>query len=131
MQTHQYRPETVATTQDLMKKGTDTPTWPALLQEPPLQTVGEPGIPPIKQVVLFTKYRALIPEVFCDITCPDPGDDIKMKIKSERNTKQQEKSKKARTMKKEEQEEQDEHDNSKKSEEPSNDGFENMTEGII
>ena len=78
-----------------------------------------------------TKYRALIPEVFRDVTCPDPGDDIKMKIKSERNTKQRERSKKARTMKKEEQEEQDEHDNNKKSEEPSNDGFENMTEGRI
>jgi hypothetical protein len=125
------RPETVATTQDLMKKRTDTPTWPALLQEPPLQTVGAPGIPPIKQVELFTKYRALIPKVFRDVTCPDPGDHIKMKIKSERNTKQQERSTKARTMKKEEQEEQDEHNNNKKSKEPSNDGFENMTEGII
>lgn len=56
-----------------------------------------PGIPPIKQVELFSKYRALIPEEFRNTTCPDPGDDIKMKIKSERNTKQRERNKKMKT----------------------------------
>ena len=83
-------PETQETTQDLMKKGTNLPTRPALLKSPILESVVPPGIPPIKQVELFSKYRALIPESFRDVTCPDPGEDIKKKITSEQNTRKQE-----------------------------------------
>ena len=91
---HDDLPETQATHQDLLKKGTNTPDRPTLLKSPPLDTLVPPGIPPIKQVELFSKFRGLIPEAFRDVTCPDPGDEIKGKIKSERNTKQRERNKK-------------------------------------
>ena len=52
-----------------------------------LEAIADPGIPEIKQVELFTKYRRLIPLAFQDITCPDPGEDIMARIKSTRNAK--------------------------------------------
>jgi hypothetical protein len=55
--------------------------------------------PPIKQVELFSKYRALIPVQFQEETCPDPGEDIKGSIKRERNTKQRDRQKAKRIMK--------------------------------
>lgn len=79
-------PDTPTTAQDLLKRGTDTPDRFAKLRTPVIDTITPPGVPPIKQVELFTKYRALIPEAFRDITCPDPGDEITKKIKSDRNT---------------------------------------------
>jgi hypothetical protein len=86
-------PGTQETTQDIMKKNTNNPERFALLRSPPLETLVPPGIPPIKQVELFSKYRSLLPEPFRDITCPDPGEDIKFKIKNERNTKQRDRKK--------------------------------------
>ena len=87
-------PETLPTTQVMMKRGmSDDPMRRALLMSPVLSILKPPGIPPIKQVELFSKYRALIPEPFRDITCPDPGEEIKFKIKSERNTKQRDRKK--------------------------------------
>ena len=86
-------PETPVTFQNLMKRGTDTPNRAALLKPPALRAIVPPGIPPIKQVELFTKYRGLIPEAFRETTCPDPGEEIKKKIRSDRNTKQRERSK--------------------------------------
>ena len=87
-------PETQETTQDLMiKGGANTPERFALLRSPNLDTIRPPGIPPIKQMELFTKYRQLIPEQFRAETCPDPGEQIKQKIKSERNAKAREKKK--------------------------------------
>ena len=90
-----------------MKKGTNLPTRPALLKSPILESVVPPGIPPIKQVELFSKYRALIPESFRDVTCPDPGEDIKKKIRSERNTKARECKKSKIEIKNDEQEDED------------------------
>jgi hypothetical protein len=63
-----------------------------------LESIVAPGIPPIKQVELFSKYCGLLPVQYQDITCPDPGDDVKIKIKSEHNTKQRERTK-AKRMK--------------------------------
>jgi hypothetical protein len=77
----------------MLKKGTNTPQRFDLLRSPPLETIIPPGIPAIKQVELFSRYRVLLPEQFHDITCPDPGADIKDKIKQERNTKQHERKK--------------------------------------
>ena len=112
-------PDTQAKSQDLMKKGTNTPNRQALLESPNLNTIKPPGIPPIKQVELFSKYRSLIPLHFREITCPDPGDDIKSKIKSERNAKSRERSKKQRMMKKEEaQDKEEEQDKDNKESEP-------------
>ena len=48
-----------------------------------------PGIPDIKKVELYSKYRPLIPQTFQDTTCPHPGEDILDRIKSQRNKKQQ------------------------------------------
>ena len=86
-------PETPQTTQDLLKKGTNTPERYASLRTPQLVTLAPPGIPPIKQVELFSKYRALIPVQFQEETCPDPGEDIKGSIKRERNTEQRDRQK--------------------------------------
>ena len=86
-------PETQTTTQDMLKKGRNTPQRFDLLRSPPLETIIPPGIPAIKQVELFSKYRSLLPVQFHDITCPDPGADVKDKIKQERNTKQRERKK--------------------------------------
>jgi hypothetical protein len=91
-------PNTKVSSQNLMKKGTDNPNRPALLKSSQVDVIEAPGIPPIKQVELFSKYRALIPEEFRDITCPEPSEDIKNKIKSERNTKQRERAKTKREM---------------------------------
>jgi hypothetical protein len=92
-------PETIQSSQDLLKKGQAlTPERLALLKSPQLESIVAPGIPPIKQEELFTKYRGLLPVQFQEITCPDPGNDIKIKIKSERNTKQRERTK-AKRMK--------------------------------
>ena len=92
-------PETIETTQDLMKQGTNTAGRSALLKPPALNPIKAPGVPPIKQVELFTKYRNLIPEAFREITCPHPGDEILKKIKSERNTKQRDCNKKMKMSK--------------------------------
>ena len=51
-----------------------------------MQVIPDPGIPDIKRVELFTKYRPLIPLQFQYINCPHPGDNALEKIKSERNT---------------------------------------------
>jgi hypothetical protein len=92
-------PETIQSSQDLLKKGQAlTPEQLALLKLPQLESIVAPGIPPIKQVELFSKYRGLLPVQYQDITCPDPGNDVKIKIKSERNTKQRERTK-AKRMK--------------------------------
>jgi hypothetical protein len=69
------------------------------LRTPQLVTLVPPGIPPIKQVELFSKYRALIPVEFQEATCPDPGEDIKGSIKRERNTKQRDRQKEAKRIK--------------------------------
>lgn len=90
-------PDTPTIAQDLLKRGTNTPDRFAKLRTPVIDTITPPGVPPIKQVELFTKYRALIPEAFRDITCPDPGDEITKKIKSDRNTKQRERKKTKKT----------------------------------
>jgi hypothetical protein len=51
-----------------------------------INIIGDPGIPDIKKVELYTKYRPLIPNVLQNLLCPHPGDDILLKIKNERNT---------------------------------------------
>jgi hypothetical protein len=92
-------PETPQTTQDLLKKGTNTPQRYASLRTQQLEILVPPGIPPsIKQVELFSKYCALIPVEFQEETCPDPGEYIKGSIKRERNTKQRDRQK-AKRMK--------------------------------
>ena len=50
-----------------------------------MQVIPDPGIPDIKRVELFTKYRPLIPLQFQNITCPHPSDKALAKIKSEQN----------------------------------------------
>jgi hypothetical protein len=90
-------PETPQTTQDLLKKGTNTPDRYASLRTPQLVTLAPPGIPDIKQVELFSKYRALIPVEFQDETCPDPGVIITGGVKRERNTKRRDREQVKRT----------------------------------
>ena len=39
------------------------------------------GIPPLKQVDLFIKWRKMVPDEYKDVTCPRPTDDIILKVK--------------------------------------------------
>jgi hypothetical protein len=55
-----------------------------------LKQVVPRGLPMIKQVELFTKYRQFVPEEFRDELCPDPGTDVIDEIKGQRNTKRKE-----------------------------------------
>jgi hypothetical protein len=48
-----------------------------------------PGLKPIKQVELFTKWRQFVLEEYKDIICPEPPKEIRDKVKHERNQKQQ------------------------------------------
>ena len=50
-----------------------------------------PGIPEIKQVEMFTKWRPLLPPYARDLTCPRPSDRVLQNIKDERNTKRRKK----------------------------------------
>jgi hypothetical protein len=59
-----------------------------LLAEPLALT--PPKIKAIKQVELFTRYRELLPLEWYDITCPDPGKEIILGIKGQRNQKAKE-----------------------------------------
>lgn len=58
-----------------------------------LEILASPGVPDIKKVELYKKYRPLIPEQYRDITCPHPGEDVLSKIKTERNKKAQQRQK--------------------------------------
>jgi hypothetical protein len=49
-----------------------------------------PKIKAIKQVKLFTRYRELLPLEWRDITCSDPGKEIILGIKGQRNQKAKE-----------------------------------------
>ena len=76
---------TAITKQEFLKRGTDTlDRYPKLRTgAAEVQVIPDPGIPDIKRVELFTKYRPLILLQFQDITCPHPGDKALAKIKSE------------------------------------------------
>jgi hypothetical protein len=47
----------------------------ALRQIKPL-LLQAPGIPPIKRCELYNKYRALVPQPFCDEICPKPPQEV-------------------------------------------------------
>ena len=83
------------TKQKLVKKGMglDANNWKQHLRaaHSNLIPIPECGIPDIKKVELYTKYRPLVPEEFRDTICPFPGDDILQKIKKERNDRVREK----------------------------------------
>ena len=54
-------PDTAVKSQNLMKKGTDTPNRLALLKSPQLDVIEAPGIPPIKQVELLSFSANIVP----------------------------------------------------------------------
>ena len=56
-----------------------------MLQE--LQPLKAPGLRPIKQVELYSKWGPLLPEEDCLITCPKPKDNIIEMVKKEKATK--------------------------------------------
>ena len=45
------------------------------------------GLPEIKQVELYTKWRHLLPDEYKDIMCPKPDDNILLRVKKERSEK--------------------------------------------
>lgn len=53
-----------------------------------LNVLKSPGIRPIKQVELYTKWRTLIPDVNDrEETCPRPSDEIIESVKKQKNSK--------------------------------------------
>ena len=69
----------------VLKKGTFLDRKQTLMEEfTNIPMISELGIPEIKQVELYTKFRVLLPTEYQDITCPHPGDNIMNKIKAER-----------------------------------------------
>ena len=92
---------TVVTTQELAKKlGGDNRKQ--LLRDYNIPVIPDPGIPEIKQVELYNKFRPLLPKEYQDMTCPHPGDAILNKIKNERNEKARYRASRKRKQKKNE-----------------------------
>ena len=52
-----------------------------------LNTLEAPGLRPIKQVELYSKWGPLLPEKDRLVTCPKPPDEIVQMVKKEKNTK--------------------------------------------
>ena len=55
----------------------------SLLYDTP-ELISAPGLPAIKHVDLFTKWRQVVPFEFKDITCPEPSQEMKEKAKNDR-----------------------------------------------
>lgn len=76
--------------QELIKnsKGRSEVSRSEEMQNYVLTKLNPPGLKPIKQVELFTKWRQFVIEEYKDVTCPRPSDEIMNKIRLERSEKQ-------------------------------------------
>ena len=75
---------------NLKKKATNEErcTWlQRLLTETPNRE-NKPGIPEIKQMELFTKWRKFVPEEVRSKICPEPEEGVLKRVKKERMEKQ-------------------------------------------
>jgi hypothetical protein len=52
-----------------------------------LETIPCPGIPEIKQIELFKKWRKVVPKEFWKYTCKEPDDDVLIRHKKKQNMK--------------------------------------------
>ena len=52
-----------------------------------LEKLEPPGLAPIKQVEMYTKWRPLLKPCNQEITCPRPSEDVIQKVKNEQNAK--------------------------------------------
>lgn len=52
-----------------------------------LKVLEPPGLRPIKQVELFSKWAPLLPKYAADITCPRPSDDVMKVVRDEKRSK--------------------------------------------
>lgn len=59
-----------------------------------------PGIPNIKKVELFEKFRPLLPQQCRDETCPHPGQDVIEDVKGTKNEKSRNRAAETRKRKK-------------------------------
>lgn len=57
---------------------------PRIMREYEIPKIKKPGIPPFKQVELFSKYRAFVPEEFKDTLCPKPSEEVIAAVKGEK-----------------------------------------------
>ena len=73
-------------TQDLRKGNIQVEERKRLLQNAltNLKEIRKPGIKPIKQIELATKWQPLVPEEYQDDICPIPHPDIVAKYKNEK-----------------------------------------------
>lgn len=61
-----------------------------------LKSIPAPGIKPIKQVELYTKWRKFVPDSFQDEICPKPSTDIINQVTSDKRQKNRERASKKR-----------------------------------
>ncbi len=66
------------------------------LKEFALKSIPAPGIKPIKQVELYTKWRKFVPDSFQDEICPKPSTDVINQVTSDRKQKNRERTSKKR-----------------------------------
>jgi len=60
-----------------------------------IATINPPGLPDVKKVEMYSKYRSFLPNEFQDVLCPFPGQDVIDRINKTRNEKRTEKKKPA------------------------------------
>ncbi len=87
MTTKEFENSNSLHSQQLLKKPQNM-TYPirqlSFIYHKPNQISG-PGLPPIKQVDLFTKWRQIVPFEYKDITFPEPSQEIKDKAKTDKS----------------------------------------------
>jgi hypothetical protein len=81
-------PNAETQTLDLKKRRvTDQETDREQRFDHPVPVLPKPGIRPIKQVELYTKYRPLVPEEYRDSICPKPSDEVMAMVRAEKKDK--------------------------------------------
>ena len=80
---------------DFLKKGTNGPNRKHKMQTTMLANLTRPGLNPMKQVELFTKWRKFVPTDLQDEVCPEPSRETMMSV---RKLKQDERKEKAKVV---------------------------------
>lgn len=62
-----------------------------------LKVLTPPGLRPIKQVELYSKWAPIMPKWAADITCPKPSDEVMKSVRAEKTSKAAAKRKAKRT----------------------------------
>jgi hypothetical protein len=75
---------------EFMKKGTDSAKRIHKMITHKLETLTPPGLNPMKQVELFTKWRKFVPTHLQDEVCPEPATEIMKNVRKLKQDKRKE-----------------------------------------